>query len=556
MSNDLEIAKSVKLQPIKEIAAKWSIQEDDLELYGKYKAKLPLSLINHDKLAKSKLILVSAISPTPAGEGKTTVSIGLAQALNRIGKPCIPVLREPSLGPVFGIKGGATGGGYSQVLPMEDINLHFTGDFAAIEKAHNLLSAIIANRIHYRNAQPDIDPRTVLWKRVTDMNDRALRRIVTGLGGMAYGIPRETGFDITAASELMAILCLSDNLEDLKNRLGNIFIGFTYDKKPVFARDLNITGAMAALLKDAIKPNLVQTIEGNPAIIHGGPFANIAQGTNSVIATRMGLSLADYVVTEAGFGFDLGAEKFFDIKCRSAGLSPNVVVLIATIRALKYHGGAKLDELHIPDPDRVRKGLPNLEKHLENIYHFKVPAVVAINRFPGDTDEELNAIKVHCQCGDIKVYETNVWSEGGGGAIKLAEAVSKLAEANTKPFVPLYPLDCSVEEKIEIISRKIYGASAIDYTSQAKKDLKKIGDLGFQNLPVCIAKTQKSLSDNPDLLGRPKDFVVTIREIEIASGAGFLIPITGDIMRMPGLPMHPAAEKIDIDKDGNISGLF
>lgn len=556
MSNDLEIARSANIRPISEIARNWGIDEDVLEHYGKYKAKLPHSLIDYEKLHKSKLILVSAISPTPAGEGKTTVSIGLAQALNRIGKQCIPVLREPSLGPVFGIKGGATGGGYSQVLPMEDINLHFTGDFAAIEKAHNLLAAIIANRIHYRNSQPDIDPRTVLWKRVTDMNDRALRRIVTGLGGMAYGIPRETGFDITAASELMAILCLSDDLEDLKRRLGNIFIGFTYDKQPVFARDLNVIGAMAALLKDAIKPNLVQTIEGTPALIHGGPFANIAQGTNSVIATRMGLSLADYVVTEAGFGFDLGAEKFFDIKCRSAGLSPNAVVLIATIRALKYHGGAPLNELHIPDPDRVRKGLPNLEKHLENIYHFKVPAVVAINRFPGDTDEELSAIKVHCQCGDIKVYETNVWSEGGSGAIKLAEAVTTLAEANNKPFTPLYPLESTVQEKVEIISRKIYGASAIDYTSQAKKDLKKIETLGLQHLPVCIAKTQKSLSDNPDLLGRPKDFIVTIREIEIASGAGFLIPITGDIMRMPGLPSNPAAEKIDIDKDGNISGLF
>jgi len=556
MSNDLEIARSANIRPISEVARNWGIDEDVLEHYGKYKAKLPHSLIDYEKLHKSKLILVSAISPTPAGEGKTTVSIGLAQALNRIGKRCIPVLREPSLGPVFGIKGGATGGGYSQVLPMEDINLHFTGDFAAIEKAHNLLAAIIANRIHYRNSQPDIDPRTVLWKRVTDMNDRALRRIVTGLGGMAYGIPRETGFDITAASELMAILCLSDDLEDLKHRLGNIFIGFTYDKQPVFARDLNVIGAMAALLKDTIKPNLVQTIEGTPALIHGGPFANIAQGTNSVIATRMGLSLADYVVTEAGFGFDLGAEKFFDIKCRSAGLSPNAVVLIATIRALKYHGGAPLNELHIPDPDRVRKGLPNLEKHLENIYHFKVPAVVAINRFPGDTDEELNAIKVHCQCGDIKVYETNVWSEGGGGAIRLAEAVAKLADANDKPFIPLYPLESTVQEKVEIISRKIYGASAIDYTSQAKKDLKKIETLGLQHLPVCIAKTQKSLSDNPDLLGRPKDFIVTIREIEIASGAGFLIPITGDIMRMPGLPSNPAAEKIDIDKDGNISGLF
>ncbi len=553
---DLDIAQKTEMKPIREIAASLNIPEEELILYGNYKAKIQLKYIDKEKAKRSNLILVSAISPTPAGEGKTTVSIGLAQALNRMGKKCIPVLREPSLGPVFGIKGGATGGGYSQVLPMEDINLHFTGDFSAIEKAHNLLSAIIANKLQHRIGEPDIDPRTVLWKRVMDMNDRALRRIVTGLGGMAYGIPRETGFDITAASEIMAILCLAENLEDLKRRLGNIFVGFTYDGEPVYAKDLKVTGAMAALLKDALRPNLVQTIEGTPAIIHGGPFANIAQGTNSVIATRMAMSLSDYVVTEAGFGFDLGAEKFFDIKCRSAEISPRAVVLVATIRALKYHGGVPLNELNKPSPESVRKGLPNLEKHLENIYHFGVPAVVAINRFPGDTDEEIQAVNVHCKCGDIKVFETDVWGKGGGGALKLADAVSNLAESNNKNFTPLYELNSSVEDKISTVSRKIYGAKAIDYSIQAKRDLEKIKKLGLTDLPICIAKTQKSLSDDPKLLGRPKDFVVTIREIEIASGAGFLIPITGDIMRMPGLPRTPAAEKIDIDIDGNISGLF
>ncbi len=553
---DIEIAQSTVIKPIRDIAQKWGIDEEDLMLYGNHKAKLPLQLINSDKVKNGKLILVSAISPTPAGEGKTTVSIGLSESLNRIGRKAIPVLREPSMGPVFGMKGGATGGGYSQVLPMEDINLHFTGDFAAIEKAHNLLSALIANNVHQVKKNLDIDPRTIQWKRVMDMNDRALRRIITGLGGTQSGIPRETGFDITAASEIMAILCLANNLEDLKERFGNIFIGFTFDGDPVYAHDLEATGAMAALMKDAIKPNLVQTIEGNPALIHGGPFANIAQGTNSVIATRMGMSLADYTVTEAGFGFDLGAEKFFDIKCRSAGLAPQVVVLVATIRALKYHGGASASELKEPNPALLKAGIPNLEKHLENIAHFGVPAIVAVNRFPTDTDEEIEVLLDHFSGTNVDIHVADVWARGGAGAESLAQTVAEIADSNNTHFKPLYENEWSVEQKIDTVCRTIYGASAIDYSHQARKDLKKIAALGLDKLPVCIAKTQKSLSDNPKLLGRPKDFVVTIREIEIAAGAGFLIPITGTIVRMPGLPLTPAASKIDIDSEGRITGLF
>ncbi|MCB9081325.1 MAG: formate--tetrahydrofolate ligase [Lewinellaceae bacterium] len=556
MASDIDIAQAAKMRPIQEIAQQLNIPESQLHYYGRHIAKLPLSLINLEKAKQSNLILVSAISPTPAGEGKTTTSIGLTQGLNRIGKQATVVLREPSLGPVFGIKGGATGGGYSQVLPMEDINLHFTGDFGAIEKAHNLLAAIVDNNLQSKSRSLNIDPRTVLWKRVMDMNDRALRHVVIGLGGTASGVPRETGFDITAASEIMAILCLSDDRINLKERLGNIFIGFTFDKKPIYARDLNVQGAMAALLKDAIRPNLVQTIEGNPAIIHGGPFANIAQGTNTVIATRMGLSLSDYVVTEAGFGFDLGAEKFFDIKCQGAGLSPKVVVLVATIRALKYHGGADLKNLTTPDPAAVQKGLPNLEKHLENIRHFGVRAVVAINRFTTDTDEEVRLVQERCAAIGVPAIPCDVWGAGGGGATELAQTVVEQAAAQTKPFTPLYDWNWSVEEKIKTIATKIYGAESIDYTSRARADLKKISSLGLDHLPICMAKTQKSLSDNPDLLGRPKDFIVTVREIEIAAGAGFLVPITGDIMRMPGLPATPAAEVIDIDAEGNISGLF
>lgn len=555
MPTDIEIAHSVELAHINDIATKAGIDIDQLEHYGKFKAKLPLSLIDTEKVKNNNLILVSAISPTPAGEGKTTVSIGLAQGLNRVGKQTTVVLREPSLGPVFGIKGGATGGGYSQVLPMEDINLHFTGDFAAIEKSHNLLAALVDNNLQNKKHSLKIDPRTVRWKRVFDMNDRALRDIVIGLGGTGSGIPRETGFDITAASEIMAILCLSDDLADLKRRLGNIFVGFTFDREPIYARDLKGHGAMAALLKDAIKPNLVQTIEKTPAIIHGGPFANIAQGTNTVIATRMGLSLSDYVVTEAGFGFDLGAEKFFDIKCVSAGLSPKAVVLVATIRALKYHGGAALDTINNPNPSAVAKGLENLQKHLENIGKFGVKCVVAINHFTADTEEEVHIVQQECKSLGVTAVVSKGWALGGEGTMDLANEVVKVVEESNQPFTPMYDWKMPVEEKISTIAREIYGASAVDYTAKAKADLRTIKKLGLEELPVCIAKTQKSLSDNPALLGRPKDFVVTVREIEIAAGAGFLVPITGEIMRMPGLPAIPAAESIDIDDQGTISGL-
>ncbi|HOP05490.1 MAG TPA: formate--tetrahydrofolate ligase [Tenuifilaceae bacterium] len=553
---DIEIARKVKMKPITEIANMLKINQDDLIPYGKYKAKLPLKLIDHKNLNQNMLILVSAISPTPAGEGKTTVSIGLSQALNRIGKKTTVVLREPSLGPVFGIKGGATGGGYSQVLPMEDINLHFTGDFSAVEKAHNLLAAIIDNNIQSKTRSLNIDPRTVHWKRVMDMNDRSLRDIVIGLGGTASGIPRETGFDITAASEVMAILCLAENMEDLKKRLGNIFVGYTYDKKPIYARDLKAEGAMAALLKDAMLPNLVQTIEGTPAIIHGGPFANIAQGTNTVVATKMGLSLSEYVVTEAGFGFDLGAEKFLDIKCASSGLSPNAVVLVATIRALKYHGGVPVKEVSQPNVEALKKGVANLQKHVENMGVFGICPIVAINRFTSDTEEEIEVIKKVCDELNVPVSVVDVWGKGGEGAIDLAEKVAKIAPSCGCQHKVLYDWDWTPEKKIETIAKKIYGAEAVDFTSQAKSDLKKVYDLGLDKVAVCMAKTQKSLSDNPDLLGRPKDFVVTVRQIEVAAGAGFIVPITGQIMRMPGLPAEPASEKIDVDNDGNITGLF
>lgn len=554
--NDLEIARRVKLKPITEIGNFLGIPEDDLILYGKYKAKIPLKLINKEKFKKSKLVLVSAITPTPAGEGKTTVSIGLAMALNRIGKKTTAALREPSLGPVFGIKGGATGGGFSQVLPMEDINLHFNGDFAAIEKAHNLLAALIDNSIQNKKNNVCLDPRTVTLRRVMDMNDRSLRNIIVGLGGTMNGVPRETGFDITAASEVMAILCLSENLSHLKEKLGNIFIGFTYDKKPIYARDIKSSGAMAALLKDAIMPNLVQTIEGTPAIIHGGPFANIAHGCNSIIATKMAMSFSDYVVTEAGFAFELGAEKFLDIKCRCAGLFPDAAVLVATVRALKYHGGVSIKDITKPNEEAVLKGIENLEKHIENIKLFNVTPIVAINKFTSDSKEEIEVIEKRCKQLGVECILCDVWGKGGEGAIELAKKVVEVAEKSNGEAKFLYELEWSVEKKIETIAKKMYGAEHIDYTSRAKKDLEKIYNLGLDKLAVCIAKTQKSLSDNPDLLGRPKDFVVTVRQIEIASGAGFIIPITGEIMRMPGLPEYPAAEKIDIDDEGNISGLF
>lgn len=556
MNSDIEIAQSVQPQHIVKIANKLNIDENDLHLFGKFKAKLPLSLINEEKVKQCKLILVSAISPTPAGEGKTTTSIGLSEGLNRIGKKTTVVLREPSLGPVFGIKGGATGGGWSQVLPMEDINLHFTGDFGAIEKAHNLLAALIDNNIQNKKFGLGLDPRTIAWKRVMDMNDRSLRKITIGLGGTGNGIPRETGFDITAASEIMAILCLSKDLEDLKTRMGNIFIGYTMDRKPIYARDIKANGAMATLMKDAIRPNLVQTIEGNPAIIHGGPFANIAQGTNSIIATKMGMSLSDYVVTEAGFGFDLGAEKFLNIKCRTAGLSPNAVVIVATVRALKYHGGQSLKLLNEPNSKAVEKGCANLEKHLENAQQFGIPAVVAINRFVKDTDEELAVIKNRCEALGVEAVFSEVWAKGGEGAIELAEKVAKIADQWSNPFIPTYDWNSTVEEKINAIATKIYGAKHVEYSVDAKSDIKRINNLGLNKLPVCMAKTQKSLSDNPDLIGRPKDFTLTVRDIEIAAGAGFIVPITGEMMRMPGLPDTPAAESIDIDKDGHITGLF
>ena len=553
---DLDIAKQIQLKHISTIAEKLGLDPNVIDMYGKYKAKLPVSIIDKEKVKQSNLILVTAISPTPAGEGKTTMSIGLSEGLNQLGKQTTVVLREPSLGPVFGIKGGATGGGYSQVLPMEDINLHFTGDFSAIEKAHNLLAAVIDNNIQSKTNSLGLDARTITWKRVMDMNDRSLRNIVIGLGGTTSGIPRESGFDITAASEIMAILCLSDDLENLKKRLGNIFIGYTLDRNPVYARDLKVEGAMAALLKDAIKPNLVQTIEGNPAIIHGGPFANIAQGTNSVIATRMGMTLSDYTVTEAGFGADLGAEKFLDIKCQSAGISPKVVVLTTTIRALKYHGGADLKSLTDENVEALKKGLPNLEKHLENVKQFGIEPIIAINKFVSDSDAEVSVIEEFAEANGIRVALAEVWAKGGNGALDLAKHVVEVVESGESNFIPLYDWNTEVTSKIETIATKIYGAKHVDYTAQARRNLITISNLGLDNLPVCIAKTQKSLSDNPKLLGRPKDFVITVREIEIAAGAGFLVPITGNMMRMPGLPAHPASENINIDNKGNITGLF
>lgn len=553
---DLEIAQKVDLKPIAAIAQKLGLDPEEIEMYGKYKAKLPLSKIDNEKVQDSNLILVSAISPTPAGEGKTTVSIGLSEAMNKLGKKTTVVLREPSLGPVFGIKGGATGGGFSQVLPMEDINLHFTGDFSAIEKAHNLLAALVDNNIQSKKNNLGIDSRTVSLKRVMDVNDRALRNIVIGLGGTGSGIPRESGFDITAASEIMAIMCLAENLEDLKRRLGNIFIGYTFDKKPIFARDLNAEGAMATLLRDALKPNLVQTLEGNPAIIHLGPFANIAQGTNSLIATRMGMSLSDYTVTEAGFGFDLGAEKFLDIKCQSGGLSPKVVVMTTTIRALKYHGGASLNSLTVPNVEALKKGLPNLEKHLENAKLYNITPVIAINKFFSDSDEEIQVIFDLAKKLEVKVALADGWANGGEGSLDLAEKVVEAIEEGKSSFKPLYNWEQDVVSKIETVAKKIYGADKVEFSPKAKRDLKTILDLRLEELPICIAKTQKSLSDDPRLLSRPTGFTLNVREIEIASGAGFLIPITGDMMRMPGLPAHPASENITIDLEGNISGLI
>jgi formate--tetrahydrofolate ligase len=553
---DLEIAQEAQLEHINNIAQKLNIDADQLELYGKYKAKLPLSLIDEDKVKQNNLILVTAVTPTPPGEGKTTTSIGLTEGLNKIGKKTTVVLREPSLGPVFGMKGGAAGGGYAQVVPMEDINLHFTGDFAAVEKANNLLAALIDNNIQNQKYGLGIDPRTVSWKRVMDMNDRALRQIVSGLGGKTGGFLREAGFNITAASEIMAILGLANDLSDLKEKMGNIYVGETFDKKPVFARDLKANGAMAALMKDAIKPNLVQTLEGNPAIIHGGPFANIAQGTNTVIATKMGMSMSDYVVTEAGFGADLGAEKFLDIKCAYSGLSPKAVVLVATVRALKYHGGQAMADLKTENIEALNLGMSNLDKHIENLQAFGLPVVVAINRFISDTDGELEALKQHCSEMDgVRVALCEGWEHGGDGCTDLAQEVVKAAEGNNQTFTPMYDWNSSIEDKIIKVAKSIYGAGSVVFQPKAKTNLMTIEKLGLSKLPICIAKTQNSLSDNTKLLGRPEGFKLTVREIEIAAGAGFVIPITGNMLRMPGLPAVPAAEGIDIDGEGNISGL-
>ena len=555
VKSDLEIAQTAKMQHISKIASKLNISEDDLEMYGKYKAKLPLSLIDDNKVNENNLILVTALTPTPAGEGKTTISIGLTEGLNKIGKQATAVLREPSLGPVFGIKGGAAGGGNAQVVPMEDINLHFTGDFSAIEKANNLLAALIDNNIQSKTRSLNIDPRTVIWKRVIDMNDRTLRDIVVGLGGTPNGIPRQDGFNITAASEIMAILCMSNDIADLKRRLGNIFVGFTYAKKPVYARDLNAQGAMALLLKDAVKPNLVQTLEGNPAIIHGGPFANIAQGTNTIIATKMGLSLSDYVVTEAGFGADLGAEKFLNIKCVAGGLKPKAMVIVATIRALRHHGGASKDELNTASTERVKTGFANLAKHIENAKKFGLNPVVSINNFISDTEEEVELVKALCAEMGVKAVPTKAWAMGGDGAMALAQAVVEEVEADTNNFKQLYDHNLGVKEKIETIAREIYGADGVDFSKQALADIKKIEGLELADLPVCMAKTQKSFSDNEKLIGRPEGFTVTVREFEIAAGAGFIIPILGKMMRMPGLPSVPASEGMDIDEEGIITGL-
>jgi formate--tetrahydrofolate ligase len=552
---DLDIAQKVEMQHINTIAAKLNINADDLEQYGKYKAKLPLSLIDEDKVAKSNLILVTALTPTPAGEGKTTVSIGLNEGLNKIGKKSVVVLREPSLGPVFGIKGGAAGGGHSQVVPMEDINLHFTGDFGAIEKANNLLSALIDNNIQSKTRNLGIDPRTIIWKRVIDMNDRALRDITIGLGGTGNGIPRQDGFNITAASEVMAILCMVKSIDDLKEKLGNIFVGYTFDRKPIYARDLNAQNAMTLLLKDAIKPNLVQTLEHNPAIIHGGPFANIAQGTNTIIATKMGMSLSDYVVTEAGFGADLGAEKFLDIKCGYAGLKPKAVVIVATIRALRHHGGSPADEYNTASLERVQKGFANLEKHLENMAKFGLQRVVAINNFYTDSQEEIDWLIEKCASVGVKAVLSKGWAEGGNGTAELARAVVAEIESGKSNFKPLYDWASPVKEKIETIAKEIYGADGVDYAGEAEAGLRTIAKLGLDHLPICMAKTQKSFSDNEKLTGRPTGFRITVREFEIAAGAGFLIPILGNMMRMPGLPAIPASEGMDIDNNGVITGL-
>ena len=553
---DIEIAQRCEMQPITEIAARAGIDDKYVEQYGKYKAKIDLSLMKENKNPDGKLILVTAITPTPAGEGKTTTTIGLADGMRHIGKNVMVALREPSLGPVFGIKGGAAGGGYAQVVPMEDINLHFTGDFHAIGAANNLLAAMLDNHIKQGN-ELNIDVRRITWKRCVDMNDRQLRFITDGLGGVANGVPREDGFDITVASEIMAVLCLSESITDLKERLARIIVGYTFDDKPVTCADLKAQGAMAALLKDALKPNLVQTLEGTPALVHGGPFANIAHGCNSVTATKLAMKLGDYAVTEAGFGADLGAEKFLDIKCRAAGLTPSAVVLVATVRALKMHGGLAKTELGKEDLTALGNGLPNLLRHVSNIKNvYGLPCVVAVNRFPTDTDAEIEFITDKCRELGVNTVLSTVWAEGGKGGEALAREVVRLCEEEKGDFRFSYPLDCTIEEKIDAVVRKVYGGSGINILPAARKQIDKLASLGFGGLPVCIAKTQYSFSDDPTLLGAPEGFTVTVKNVKISAGAGFIVVLTGDIMTMPGLPRRPAAERIDIDENGKITGLF
>ena len=556
MKTDIEIAQEAKMEPIKDVAAKLSINEDELEFYGKYKAKLGDELWERIKdRTNGKLVLVTAINPTPAGEGKTTITVGLGQALNYIGKKAVIALREPSLGPCFGIKGGAAGGGYAQVVPMEDLNLHFTGDFHAITSANNLLAAMLDNHIHQGNTL-GIDPKQVVWKRCVDMNDRALRNIVVGLGSKMDGVVREDHFVISVASEIMAILCLAEDMQDLKVRLGKIIVAYNYKGEPVTAADLKAVGAMAALLKDAIKPNMIQTLEHTPAIVHGGPFANIAHGCNSVRATRMALKMADIVVTEAGFGADLGAEKFFDIKCRMSGLKPDAVVLVATVRALKYNGGVAKADLGQENVEALKKGIVNLEKHIENLHKYHVPVIVTLNAFVSDTPAELEFVQKFCEEKGASFALARVWEDGGRGGEALARKVVDTLETKESHFTPLYPDDLSLREKIETVAREIYGAAAVTYSPAAAKALDRIESMGFSNMPVCMAKTQYSLSDNANLLGRPEGFTVNIREVYVSAGAGFVVAITGAIMTMPGLPKVPAAEGIDVDESGRITGLF
>lgn len=554
--SDIEIAQEAVAEDIRDIAKKIGLSEDDIELYGKYKAKIDYNVLDRTEDRKGKLILTTAINPTPAGEGKTTTSIGIADALSKLGKNVITALREPSMGPVFGIKGGAAGGGYAQVIPMEDINLHFTGDMHAIGAANNLLAAMLDNHV-YQGNDLNINPKRITWRRCVDMNDRQLRNVVDGLGKKVDGVTREDGFDITVASEIMATFCLSNNIGELKEKLGDIVVAYTYDGKPITARDLGANGAMAAVLKDALKPNLVQTLEGTPAIIHGGPFANIAHGCNSIIATKMALHMSDYVVTEAGFGADLGAEKFLDIKCRKAGIRPDAVVIVATVRALKYNGGVPKDQLNEENLEALEAGLPNLLKHIENITQvYKLPAVVAINRFPLDTEAELRLVEDKCNQLGVNVALSEVWAKGGEGGLEVAKEVLKLIEESDNQFQYCYDEEMSIKDKLNAIATRIYGADGVDYTAEASKQIKELEDLGFGNLPVCVAKTQYSLSDDQTKLGRPSGFRINVREANVSAGAGFIVVLTGAIMKMPGLPKQPAALRIDVDEKGRISGLF